>query len=63
MMKVNNMDKMKEMFELRNAIRIFLEEKLEAKVQGAGMSISEPSSADISFKIDNINYVLTIDEV
>jgi hypothetical protein len=57
------MDKMKEMFELRNAIRIFLEEKLEAKVQGAGMSITEPSSADISFKIDNINYVLTIDEV
>jgi hypothetical protein len=62
-MKENNMDKMKEMFELRNAIRIFLEEKLEAKVQGAGMSITEPSSADISFKIDNINYVLTIDEV
>ena len=57
------MDKMKEMFELRNAIRIFLEEKLDAKVQGAGMSISEPSSADISFKIDNINYILTIDEV
>ncbi len=62
-MKENNMDKLKEMFELRNAIRIFLEEKLEAKVQGAGMSITEPSSADISFKIDNINYVLTIDEV
>ena len=57
------MDKMKEMFELRNAIRIFLEEKLEAKVQGAGMSMTEPSSADISFKIDNINYILTIDEV
>ena len=62
-MKENNMDRMKEMFELRNAIRIFLEEKLEAKVQGAGMSITEPSSADISFKIDNTNYVLTIDEV
>ena len=57
------MDKKKEMFELRNEIRIFLEEKLEAKVQGAGMSITEPSSADISFKIDNTNYVLTIDEV
>ncbi|BAQ88605.1 hypothetical protein [uncultured Mediterranean phage uvMED] len=63
MMKVNNMDKMKEMFELRNAIRIFLEEKLEAKVQGAGMSITEPPTADISFKIDNINYLITIDEV
>ena len=57
------MDKLKEMFELRNAIRHFLESKLEAKVQSAGMSISEPSSADISFKIDNINYILTIDEV
>ncbi len=57
------MDKMKDMFELRNAIRHFLEDKLEAKVQGAGMSITEPSSADISFKIDNTNYVLTIDEV
>ena len=57
------MDKLKEMFELRNAIRIFLEEKLEAKVQGTGMSITEPPTADISFKIDNTNYVLTIDEV
>jgi len=27
------------------------------------MSITEPSSADISFKIDNTNYILTIDEV
>jgi hypothetical protein len=62
-MKENNMDKLKEMFELRNAIRHFLESKLEAKVQGAGMSMTEPSSADISFKIDNINYILTIDEV
>jgi|TARA_E500000178_G_scaffold80645_1_gene78933 hypothetical protein len=57
------MDRMKEMFELRNAIRIFLEEKLEAKVQGAGMSITEPSTADISFKMNNINYLITIDEV
>ena len=57
------MDKMKEMFELRNTIRIFLEEKLEAKVQGAGMSITEPLTADISFKIDNTNYLITIDEV
>ena len=57
------MDKMKDMFELRNAVRHFLKDKLKAKVQGAGMSITEPSSADISFKIDNTNYVLTIDEV
>ena len=57
------MDKMKDMFELRNAVRHFLEDKLEAKVQGAGMTVTEPSTADISFKIDNTNYVLTIDEV
>ena len=57
------MDKMKEMFELRNAIKNFLENDLEADVQGAGMSITEPSTADISFKINNINYLITIDEV
>ena len=62
-MKENNMDKMKDMFELRNAVRHFLEDKLEAKVQGAGMSITEPSTADISFKMNNINYLITIDEV
>ena len=57
------MDRMKEMFELLNAIRHFLEDKLEAKVQGAVMSIKEPSTADISFKINNINYLITINEV
>lgn len=57
------MDKMKDMFEIRNAIRIFLEEKLDAKVQGAGMSMTEPPTADISFKIENTNYIITIDEV
>jgi hypothetical protein len=57
------MDRMKEMFELRNAIKNFLENDLEANVQGAGMSITEPSTADISFKMNNINYLITIDEV
>jgi len=57
------MDKMKEMFELRNAIKNFLENDLKADVQGAGMSVTEPSTADISFKINNINYLITIDEV
>ena len=57
------MDRMKEMFELRNAVRNFLENDLEADVQGAGMSVTEPSTADISFKINNINYLITIDEV
>jgi len=56
------MDKMKEMFELRNAIRNFLENTLEADIQGAGMSVTEPSTADISFKMNNINYLITIDE-
>lgn len=58
-----HIDNMKDMFEIRNAIRIFLEEKLDAKVQGAGMSITEPPTADISFKIENTNYIITIDEV
>ena len=57
------MDRMKEMFELRNAVRNFLENDLEADVQGTGMSVTEPSTADISFKINNINYLITIDEV
>jgi len=57
------MDRMKEMFELRNAVKNFLENDLEADVQGAGMSVTEPSTADISFKINNINYLITIDEV
>lgn len=57
------MDRMQEMFELRNAIKNFLENDLEANVQGAGMSITEPSTADISFKMNNINYLITIDEV
>jgi hypothetical protein len=56
------MDKMKEMFELRNAIRNFLENDLKADIQGAGMSVTEPSTADISFKMNNINYLITIDE-
>ena len=57
------MDRMQEMFELRNAIKNFLENDLEVDVQGAGMSITEPSTADISFKMNNINYLITIDEV
>lgn len=57
------MDRMKEMFELRNAVKNFLENDLEADVQGAGMSVTEPSTADISFKMNNINYLITIDEV
>ena len=57
------MDRMQEMFELRNAIKNFLKNYLKADVQGAGMSITEPSTADISFKMNNINYLITIDDV
>jgi hypothetical protein len=57
------MDRMQEMFKLRNAIKNFLENDLKADLQGAGMSITEPSTADISFKMNNINYLITIDEV
>ena len=57
------MDRLKEMFELRNAIRDFLEDKLEADIQGAGISVSEPASSDISFRANGINYIITIDEL
>ena len=57
------MDRMKEMFELRNAVKNFLENDLEADVQGAGMRVTEPFTAHISFKINNIDYSITIEEV
>jgi len=56
------MDKLKEVFEIRNAIRNFLEKELQADVHSAGISITDPAEADISFKIDDINYSLTIKE-
>jgi hypothetical protein len=56
------MDKLKEVFEIRNAIRNFLEKELKADVHSAGISITDPPEADISFKLDNINYSLTIKE-
>lgn len=56
------MDKFKEIFEIRNAIRNFLEKELQANVHSAGMSITDPAEADISFKIDDIDYSLTIKE-
>tara|TARA_R100000781_G_C4027618_1_gene109463 strand:+ start:164 stop:343 length:180 start_codon:yes stop_codon:yes gene_type:complete len=56
------MDKLKELFEIRNAIRTFLEEKLQADVHSAGISITDPAEADMSFKLDDINYLLTIKE-
>ena len=56
------MDKFKEIFEIRNAIRNFLEKELQANVHSAGMSITDPAEADISFKIDDIDYLLIIKE-
>lgn len=56
------MDKLKEVFEIRNAIRNFLEKELQANVHSSGISITDPPEADISFKIDDIDYSLTIKE-
>ena len=56
------MDKIKEVFEIRNAIRNFLEKELQADVHSAGISITDPAEADIAFKLDNIDYSLTIKE-
>jgi hypothetical protein len=56
------MDKLKEVFEIRNAIRNFLEKELQADVHSAGISLTDPAEADISFKLDDINYSLTIKE-
>ena len=52
----------KELFELRNDLRNYLEEHHKAEIMGAGISISDFPVADISFKIDGKEYLLTIEE-
>ena len=49
-------------FELRNDLRNYLEEHHKAEIMGAGISISDFPVADISFKIDGKEYLLTIEE-
>jgi len=55
-------DTTKELFELRNDLRNYLEEHHKAKIMGAGISISDFPVADISFKIDGKEYLLTVEE-
>ena len=55
-------DTTRELFELRNDLRNYLEEHHKAKIMGAGISISDFPVADISFKIDGKEYLLQIEE-
>ena len=55
-------DTTKELFELRNDLRNYLEEHHKADIMGAGISISDFPVADISFKIDGKEYLLQIEE-
>jgi hypothetical protein len=42
-------DTTKELFELRNDLRNYLEERHKAEIMGAGISISDFPVADVSF--------------
>jgi len=53
-------DTTRELFELRNDLRNYLEEHHKAEIMGAG--ISDFPVADVSFKIDGKEYLLTIEE-
>ena len=55
-------DTTRELFELRNDLRNYLEEHHKAEIMGAGISISDFPVADISFKIDDKEYLLQIEE-
>ena len=55
-------DTTRDLFELRNDLRNYLEEHHKAKIMGAGISISDFPVADISFKIDGKEYLLQIEE-
>tara|TARA_X000001382_G_scaffold16124_1_gene10204 strand:- start:310 stop:486 length:177 start_codon:yes stop_codon:yes gene_type:complete len=55
-------DTTRELFELKNDLRNYLEEHHKAKIMGSGISISDFPVADVSFKIDGKEYLLTIEE-
>ena len=55
-------DTTRELFDLRNDLRNYLEERHKAAIMGAGISISDFPVADLSFKIDGKEYLLTIEE-
>ena len=55
-------DTTRELFDLRNDLRNYLEERHKAEIMGVGISISDFPVADISFKIDGKEYLLTVEE-
>ena len=55
-------DTTRELFELRNDLRNYLEEHHKAEIMGAGISISDFPVADISFKIDGKEYLLQTED-
>jgi len=52
-----------DLLDIRHAIQTFLEEKLEATVEGAGMTIGNDPVADIEVHIDNKKYLITMEEL
>ena len=55
-------DTTRELFELRNDLRNYLEEHHKAEIMGSGISISDFPVADISFKINGKEYLLQVEE-
>jgi len=55
-------DTTRELFDLRNDLKNYLEEHHKAEIMGAGISIGDFPVADVSFKIDGKEYLLTIEE-
>jgi len=55
-------DTTRELFDLRNNLKNYLEEHHKAEIMGAGISIGDFPVADVSFKIDGKEYLLTIEE-
>lgn len=53
-----------ELFDLRYAIQQFLEDKLQAEIHGAGMTVGEPGRmADIEVSVGDAKYSITIEEL
>jgi len=52
-----------DLLDIRHAIQTFLEEKLEATVEGAGITIGNDPVADIEVHIDSKKYLITMEEL
>ena len=55
-------DTTRELFELRNDLENYLEEHHKAEIMGSGITIDDSPVADISFKINGKEYLLTVEE-